>query len=121
MVLQVPTIQRRIKRDLEVASIPEVRRLIRDALADAGGGLAGEAVVTVPPGFEVTETVAAVGVTPASRIVLSLAPALSSDENEPEMIDLMGASATAGSGQITITASFGTLTSGPVKFNWSAF
>lgn len=70
--------------------------------------------------IEWEETVAAMGVVPASRLFLSLAPAVDDDENCPEMLALSSLCALAGSDQITVTAAFAQSTSGPIKLNWSA-
>lgn len=87
------------------------------------GGLTGSATIIAPGPtgvIEWEETVAATGIVPASRIFLSLAPAADDDENCPEMLALSSLSALAGSDQITVTAAFAEVTSGPVKLNWSA-
>lgn len=95
-------------------------------LSEAGGGsapLSGVATITLPSGegaYEDTETVAALGVTPTSKVFLSLAPALDEDENDPSMLDIVSMSAIPGTDTLTINATFSQLTSGPVKFNWSA-
>jgi hypothetical protein len=79
----------------------------------------GIAVITVPTGLEVTQTVVAVGVTSEMMIGTWLAPASDADENTPEMLDLSSLSAVAGTAEITITATFSSQTSGPVKIMWS--
>lgn len=84
--------------------------------------LSGTATITVPANsIEDVETVAAVGVTPSSRVSVFLAPHLDSDENSPELLDIMALQATAGTDQLTITAAFLTPTSGAIKLQWSAF
>lgn len=81
----------------------------------------GVATITVPRNsLEHTETVAATGVLASNRIILGLAPCADSDENCPEMLDIISYVATPADGSVTITAAFSQLTSGPVKFNWSA-
>lgn len=95
--------------------------------AGGGGGstLSGTATITVPSArrgtFEVVETTAAVGVTAASKIFLTLAPTVDDDENSPEMLDLVALSALPATDTLTITATFSAPTSGPIKINWSAF
>ena len=87
----------------------------------AGGTLSGEAVVTLPglPAVrEWSENVVAAGVTALNKIAAFLAPAADSDENEPEMLDLVALSAKAGAGNITFALSFSAPTSGPVKLLW---
>lgn len=84
--------------------------------------LSGTATITVPANsFEDTETVAATGVTGASRVNVWLAPHDDSDENSPELLDIAAMQATPGSGTITVTMAFLTKTSGPIKLQWSAF
>jgi hypothetical protein len=81
----------------------------------------GEAIVSVPNNrFEWIETVAAVGVAPANRILVTLGNHVDADENDGEMLDVMGVSAMPGTDQITFCLAFGTPTAGPVKLNWSA-
>lgn len=90
---------------------------------DGAGMLSGLATITVP-GFagraEWEESVAAPGVTPASRIFVSLAPASDADENGPETLDLRSLSGAPGTDTITFMATFGEPTSGPILINWSA-
>ena len=84
----------------------------------------GTATLTIsePAGrMEHQESVSATGVTPGNRLFLSLEPTNDSDENAPEMIDLVSLSALPGSDSITVTATFAAPMSGPVKLNWSAF
>lgn len=81
----------------------------------------GVATITVPRNsLEHTETIAVAGVLASNRIILGLAPCLDSDENCPEMLDIISYVATPADGSVTITAAFSQRTSGPVKFNWSA-
>lgn len=70
---------------------------------------------------EATETLTATGVTPSNVVMLTLAPHSDSDENSVDLIDLAAVSATPGTNQITVTASFLTPHAGLVRFNWSAF
>lgn len=88
-----------------------------------GGGLGGVATVTVPTQsgqLEHTQTVSAVGVTPSSVVIVSLAGAQDTDENDPELLDVTSLWATPLSGQITIGLTFATPTSGPINVKWSA-
>lgn len=81
----------------------------------------GVATVTVPNrAVEWRETVTATGVVPADVVTLSVAPHLDADENDAEMLDIMAASALAGTDQITVTLAFATPTSGAIKLNWMA-
>jgi hypothetical protein len=86
--------------------------------------LKGEVTVTpttVGGVLEHAETVTATGVTASSVVMLTLAPGTDADENDPELLDVLAYAALPLTNQIEITASFATRTSGPIKFNWSAF
>jgi hypothetical protein len=89
----------------------------------AGGApLTGAAMLTVPGPegrYEHEQQITAAGVTPTSRVSLSLAPGGVGDENEPEWVSLASLTGVAGAGQINIIASFWEPTSGPIKINWS--
>jgi hypothetical protein len=87
----------------------------------AGIPARGVATVTVPNGRkEWQETVTATGVVPADVVLLSVAPHLDADENDAEMLDVLAASAAAGTNQITVTLAFGTPAAGAIKLNWMA-
>lgn len=91
------------------------------AWASVGHGISGTASVTIPDGaMEHEQTVTATGVAPGMVILTSLGPAAYTDENEPEMLDVDGLSALAGTDQITFNIAFATPQSGPVALNWSA-
>jgi hypothetical protein len=68
--------------------------------------------------FEVSTTVASVGVTPASVILTKLAPALDTDENDPELLSLDTLIAVPGTDQFTLLATFRELTSGIIKIQY---
>jgi hypothetical protein len=86
--------------------------------APSGGG----ATITLSAAaFEHQQTITATGVTGSNRINVWLDPATDDDENVPEMLDLVTLAAAPGTDQITVTATFATPTSGPVKIQWSAF
>lgn len=68
--------------------------------------------------FEDRETITAAGVTPSSVINIKLAPALDTDENDPEMIDLESLVAIPGTGQFEIIATFGSPHSGLIKLQY---
>jgi hypothetical protein len=53
--------------------------------------------------------------------MIGLAPHNDDDENAGDLIDLLSVSATPGTDQITVIASFATPHAGPIRFNWSAF
>ena len=92
-----------------------------DPVADSGGGsgLAATVVVTAPAAatLEHVETVAFVGCTPAKKLLVSLAPALPSDENEPVDLRVLSLSAVAGTDVATVSLIFDELTSGPIKLH----
>ena len=70
--------------------------------------------------FEWTETLTATGVISTNRITVAIADHTDTDENAAEMLSLDAMSASAGTGQITVTMAFRDPTSGPIKLNWSA-
>jgi hypothetical protein len=86
--------------------------------------LTGDVTITIANfrgAYEWEEVVVATGVIPSSRICIWLAPTSHTDENSPETIDLIALSGLADTDQITITATFHELTSGPIKLQWSMF
>ena len=83
--------------------------------------VAGTATVTLSAAaFQHSQTVAAVGVTPESVVLVSLAPVADDDANDPELLDVVALWATPGTDQITFGLTFSTKTVGPIKLNWSA-
>lgn len=81
----------------------------------------GTATVTVPNNrLEWSETVAAVGITPSSVIVLAIAPHDDADENDAETLDISAMSAASGTDQITVELAFSAPCAGLVKLNWMA-
>lgn len=89
--------------------------------SSGGAGLAGTATVTLSAAaFQHSQTVAAVGVTPANTIMVSLAPSLVTDENDPELLDCVSLWGTPGTDTITFGLTFSIPSVGPVKLNWSA-
>lgn len=91
-------------------------------IAAAGGsGLTGTATVTVANGsYEHTETVAAVGVTASSKVLLSLGTMVDADENDPEMVDVATMGATPGTDTLSIQIAFHGPMRGAIPINWSA-
>ncbi|HAI59344.1 MAG TPA: hypothetical protein DCM32_05645 [Xanthomonadaceae bacterium] len=90
--------------------------------AGGGGVTGGTGTITVTPAggaLEWLETIPAAGVTPASRVEVRLAGATDADENDPEMIELLGLWGTPGTGTITVGASFGRAVGGPINLHWS--
>lgn len=87
----------------------------------SGGGLAGTATVTLTQAvLQHSQTVAAAGVTASKVVLVSLAPALDTDENDPELLDVVALRATPGTDAITFGLTFNVPTVGPIKLNWSA-
>lgn len=103
-------------------STTELFWLVSSDLATIGGGsstLAATVTVTVPAvtALEHVETVAFVGCTPALKILVSLAPALPSEENEPVDLRILSMSAVAGTDTATVSLVFDEQTSGPIKLH----
>lgn len=122
-----------IRRPQEVGARPEgltttdlaslTDRVAALEAAPSAGVLKGDAVVTIPgPSGALywEETVPALDVTPASRVFVTLAPALDADENCPELLDLGSVAGLAGTDEITIMATFAQAATGPIKLHWSA-
>jgi hypothetical protein len=87
----------------------------------AGGGSGGTATVTVPNSrLEHEQTVAAVGVTPSSRVTVSLGAMDDSAENAADMLDVASIGALPGTDTLTILLAFSTPTGGAIAINWSA-
>lgn len=86
-----------------------------------GGGLGGVVTATIlTKVLEHTEVLAALGVTPTSRVSLSFAATNDTDENTPELLTPCNMLAVPGTDQITVTLAFQRPESGPIKLNWSA-
>lgn len=87
-----------------------------------GGGLSGLAVVNITGAqYEHEQVVTATGVTPSSRILVSLAPMDDQQENAGDMLDILSMAAVPGTDALTVLMSFGQPTTGPIPINWSAF
>lgn len=100
------------------ARLPAGDTLPAAAIPGGGGGGSPSSVLTatVPSArIEHYEMLALPGVTPSSRIMLSLASHGAADENEADMLDIQSMSATAGTDQIEIVIAFGEPQSGPIK------
>jgi hypothetical protein len=85
--------------------------------------LAGALTANVPGPdgrIEHSETLTASGITPASRVFLSLAPVSDADENDAELIDLTSIAAAPGTGQLTVAMTFAAPVSGPIKLIYGA-
>lgn len=88
------------------------------AASGGGGGsvISGVGAITVPNNaFEHSETIVAVGITLFSQVMVGLAPMLDSDENDPEMVDLITLSGQAGTDLIDIKIAFSEPTAGQIN------
>ena len=98
----------------------EVKLLVVGVLIGASQ-LAGTGVLTVlDNAFEASTVISAPGVTSGSVILVVLGAALDSDENSPELLDLVTLWGAAGIDQITVGATFDAPTSGSININWSS-
>ncbi len=92
-----------------------------------GGGttiLKGQVTLTLGNGkgtLAHTQTFSATGVTSSMHVDVRLAGVGSTEENEPELLDLVSLWAVPSTDSIEVGVTFSTLTSGPVLVNWSAF
>jgi hypothetical protein len=80
------------------------------------------ATITIPNGrgrLEHIASVADVDITSGSKIQVSLAGGLNSDENDPELLDVLSLAAVPSTGTMNVIMAFGTRTSGPIKINYS--
>lgn len=88
----------------------------------AGSVLSYTASITVPGTLrgrmEHRETIARAGVTPSSFIKVWLAPTLDTDENDPELIDIVALVAIPATDAFDVLATFSTPHSGPIKLNY---
>jgi hypothetical protein len=90
-------------------------------ISGGSAGLGGAGTVTPARGsYSHSETIAAVGVTGSSRVMVALGSFADTDENATELLDIAAMSATPGTDEITITMAFATPTSGPINIIWSA-
>ncbi|AXQ69708.1 hypothetical protein HOU03_gp126 [Caulobacter phage CcrSC] len=92
------------------------------AAAWAGLPAPKSATVTVPwpPRYEWEQAINDASLTGSEVIQTWLAPASSSDENEPEMLDLVALTAQASAGVVIFKLSFSELTSGPIRLHYKA-
>jgi len=92
-----------------------------------GGGttiLKGQVTLTLGDGsgtLSHTQTFSTTGVTSSMHVDVRLAGVASTEENEPELLDLVSLWAVPSTDSIEVGVTFSTLTSGPVLVNWSAF
>ncbi len=83
------------------------------------GGLSGQTTINLTAAsLEWIETVTATGVVPSDKIGVFIAPHSDGDENSEEFLDVLALTGTAGTDQITVTASFLSQTSGQIKLFW---
>lgn len=93
------------------------------ATGPAGSSSPWSATTITVPGtrngrWEHRETIAAVGVTASNVINLKLAPALDTDENDPEMLDFVTLVAIPGTDSFDVLATFSQLQSGIIKLQY---
>ena len=89
--------------------------------ATGAGAAWTAAIITLPAGmgaFEARTTIVSAGVTTSSVILTKLAPALDTDENDPEFLSLDTLIALPGTGAFEILITFRELTSGPIKLQY---
>jgi hypothetical protein len=93
-----------------------------DMLETGSGGstLKGQATVTIPLGYDATQTVAAAGVVPSMMILAGLAPVDDAAENNPDFLNPSYIVGVAGEDEINFQIGFDAKESGPVLINWSA-
>jgi hypothetical protein len=85
------------------------------------GVLSGTVILTLPVAtLEHRQTVSTPGVTPTSRLFLTLAPTADGEENDPEMVDLLTLCGVPGTDTMTIIMTFQEPVGGPVPLHWSA-
>jgi hypothetical protein len=104
-------------------SASATRKVLPSNLGLGGGSVVGGTVtLTVPRtrggALEHVETLAATGVTPGQRILVTLAAHEDADENHEEMLPPMSIAGLAGTNEITFTASFLEPVEGPIKFHY---
>lgn len=93
-----------------------------DATGGGGSVLNGIGVVTVPyDSYDHTETIAAVGVTPASNVFGALGVFTDGDENSIEFLEIGAMNCVPGTDQITFNLAFLQRTQGLIRLKWSAF
>jgi hypothetical protein len=99
----------------------QVNELIDSVSGSSGGGstvVSGMVTVTVPAGSTShVETLALVGMTALLRPVASIAAHLDTDENDPELLNVVALAVTPGADVVTVELAFGEPTSGPIKIN----
>jgi hypothetical protein len=114
----------RVGAGFDIYVTNETGMVVAYPLNQSGGGgtLSGTATITLPNGrgvLEWTEAVAVAGIAPTDTVIAFFAAGLDSDENNAETLDPNGNPfALAGTGELTITATFREPTSGPIKIIW---
>lgn len=83
--------------------------------------LSGTVALALPVGaFESTGTFTATGVTPSMRVFASLAGVADTEENDPELLDVVSLWARSGTDQVIVGVTLGVGVSGNISVNWSA-
>jgi hypothetical protein len=81
-----------------------------------------QVVINVPAdSFSVTQTVPFPGLEPTQSVVATLGGFLDTEENDPELLDVLALSVTPASDSATIEMAFATPTSGAIRLNLVAF
>lgn len=105
----------------------EEQRIINRIGAVASGGgspvspvMKGTITITVPaPGaYEHEQTVGVGGMLATTLVLLGIGSHTDADENHESGLDILSMGAKPGIDTITVSISFGTLTSGPIKINY---
>lgn len=89
-----------------------------DATGGAGSAWVATTVTLTTARFEHRQTITDAGVTSTSIIQLKLAPALDSDENDPEMLDLVTLVGIPATGSFDALMSFSDPQQGPIKLQY---
>lgn len=89
-------------------------------VGSGGSTLKGQATVTIPLGYDATQTVVAVGVVPSMMILVGLAPVDDAAENSPDFLNPSYIIGVAGEDEINFQIGFDAKESGPILINWSA-
>lgn len=109
------------KADLSHAhAISDVTGLTAALAGKQATVLAGTVTVSVDNGaMEALQTFAAVGLTGASRVFVTLGTMLDAVENSAEMLDILSIGAAPGTDTLTVQMAFITPQSGAIPVNWS--
>ena len=113
----------RVARTALTVPLPQLAAIIGPPGERGASALGGVATITLPSGRGVREwreSVAAPGVTKASRVQLGLAPVSDTQENDPELLFPIALWARPAADAIHIGAAFAHPVAGAVSLIWSA-